>query len=90
VSDTRLPAAAKHRAIRAINAAHTRYAIGAAEPSRSATVAGIKKIDDAIVTLMMLAVSWRVPIALTSFASAELADISGHRLARFHSPAAHV
>ncbi len=47
------------------------YAMGAAAPSRSATVAGIRKIDDAIVTLMMLAVSWRVPIARTSCASAE-------------------
>ena len=54
MSDTRLPAAAKHSAISVISAAHTRYAMGAAAPSRSATVAGIRKIDEAIVTLMML------------------------------------
>ncbi len=66
MSDTRLPAAAKHNAINAINVAQTRYATGAAAPSPAATVAGIRKIDDAIVTLMMLAVSSRVPITRTS------------------------
>src|SRR6185503_11221442 len=49
-----------------IRVAHTRYATGAAAPSPAATVAGIKKIEDAMVTLTMLAVSSRVPIARTS------------------------
>jgi len=64
--------------------------MGAAAPSRSATVAGIKKIDDAIVTLMMLAVSSRVPMARTSCASGEalavirLADFSFRQLVLQH------
>src|ERR1700730_14464299 len=66
VSDTRLPADAKHVTISAINTAHTMYASGAAVPRLAATVAGSTKIPAPIVTLTMLAVSRRTPIARTS------------------------
>ena len=52
-----------------MSVAQTRYARGAAAPNPSATVPGITKIDEAIVRLMMLAVSSRVPIARTSCVS---------------------
>src|SRR5215203_4491346 len=60
-----------------MSAAQTRYASGAAAPSRPATVAGIRKIDDAMVTLMMLAVSWRMPMARTSCASGDALAVIG-------------
>src|SRR2546421_11747665 len=69
VNDTRLPAAAKQQTISAISAAQTMYASGAAGPSPAAAAAGRTKMPAPIVTLMMLAVSWRGPIARTSPAS---------------------
>src|SRR5439155_1797082 len=70
VSETRLPADAKHNTISAISIAQTTYATGAAGPRRSATTAGSTKMPAPIVTLTMLAVSRRTPIARTSAASA--------------------
>src|SRR5436190_6505598 len=66
VNDTRLPAAAKQETISAINPAHTMYAIGAAAPSPPATNAGSTKMPAPIVTLTMLAVRSRTPMARTS------------------------
>src|SRR6516162_7804745 len=75
VSETRLPAAAKQHTMSAITAAQTTYAIGAAAPRPADATAGSTKMPAPIVTLTMLAVSCRAPIARTSPAS----DVRGMR-----------
>src|SRR4051812_37779694 len=52
-----------------MSAAQTMYAIGAAAPSPAATNAGSTKMPAPMVTLMMLAVRSRTPMARTNPAS---------------------
>jgi hypothetical protein len=66
VSETRLPASAKHRTINAIAIAQTRYAAGAAGPSAAAAADGSRKMPPPTVMLTMLAAKPQVPSARTS------------------------
>src|SRR6185295_7115311 len=66
VSETRLPASAKHSTMRPMATAQTTYASGAAVPSASATPVGRRKMPAPIVTLTMLAARPHTPTARTS------------------------
>src|SRR5262245_12945764 len=76
VSETRLPASAKHSTMRPIATAQTTYAMGAAGPSVAAAPAGSRKIPPPTVRLTMLAARPQIPSARTSECSA-LARITG-------------
>src|SRR5213079_1671431 len=65
VSDTRLPASAKHSTMRPIAIAQTTYAIGAAAPSAPAAAAGRRKMPPPTVMLRILAARPHVPNART-------------------------